>query len=90
MSENNYLENDHSGIVTGGKDVEGRMSSNNPKSVVLSSEGVQARALGHVPNPDGLVLRVGHDQVLTGMENHAGYVVVVATASVNLPGLKMM
>ena len=75
--------------MTGGKDVEGRMSGNNPKSIVLSSEGVQERALGHVPDPDGLVFRVGHDQVLTGMENHAGYVVVVATASVNLPGLKM-
>ncbi len=55
---------------------------------MLSPEGVQTCALGHVPHPDGLVLRVGHDQVLTRMENHAGHVVVVPTASVNLPSLK--
>ena len=44
--------------------------------------------LGGVPDPDGLVLRVGEDEVLARVEDHARHVVVVTSASVHLPGLE--
>jgi hypothetical protein len=50
---------------------------------------VQAGPFGHVPHPDGLVLRVGDDEVLARVEDGAGHVVVVTTACVHLPCLKM-
>ena len=49
---------------------------------------MEAGPLGGVPDPDGLVLRVGEDQVLPRVEDDAGHVVVVAAARVNLPGLE--
>ena len=51
-------------------------------------ECVEARPLGGVPDPDGLVLRVGEDQVLARVEDHARHVVVVAPARVHLPCLE--
>ena len=58
-------------------------------SLILTvPEGVEAGALGGVPDPDGLVLRVGEDEVLPRVEDHARHVVVVATAGVHLPSLK--
>jgi hypothetical protein len=49
---------------------------------------VKASPLRHVPDSDGLVLRVGDDQVLPWVEDRAGDVVVVAATGVHLPGLK--
>ena len=49
---------------------------------------MEAGPLGGVPDPDGLVLRVGEDQVLPRVEDHARHVVVVAATRVNLPGLE--
>ena len=51
-------------------------------------ECVEAGPLGGVPDPDGLVLRVGEDQVLARVEDHARHVVVVAPARVHLPRLE--
>ena len=58
--------------------------------VVLPPKGVQAGPLGGVPDPDGLVLAVGDDQVLAGVEDHARDVVVMAAAGVDFPGLERM
>ena len=58
------------------------------KLEVKVPECVQASPLGGVPDPDGLVLRVGEDQVLARVEDHARHVVVVAPARVNLPRLE--
>ena len=49
---------------------------------------MEAGPLGGVPHPDGLVLRVGEDQVLPRVEDHARHVVVVPATRVNLPGLQ--
>ena len=71
--------NDHlfgSGMV-------GQQDKQNP----YSPESVQASSLGRVPNPDGFVLAVGHDEVLARMENNARNVVVVTAASVDFPSL---
>lgn len=46
------------------------------------------RPLAHVPDADALVLRVTHDQLLPGMEDAAGHVVVVTATRVHLPCLR--
>lgn len=43
--------------------------------------------LRHVPHTDALVLRVGQDELLAGMEDSAGHVVVMSPAGVQLPCL---
>ena len=52
-------------------------------------ESVEAGSLGHVPNPDGLVLRVRDDQVLPWVEDGARDIVVVTTAGVHFPSLEL-
>merc|ERR1719318_783454 len=81
------LEDDHPSIVTSSKQVEGRMSSNHPEPVMLSPEGVQTCPLSHVPHPDGLVLAVGEDELLPGVEDGTRHVVIVASTRVHLPSL---
>ena len=63
------------------------MRREHPESVMLPAERVQAGAFGHVPHPDALVLGVTHDKLLSRMKQHAGDVVVVTAACVNLPCL---
>ena len=82
------LEDGHAGVVAGGEQVEGRMRRQDPVALVLAPERVQARALRHVPHADRLVLRVGQDQLLPRVEQHARHVVVVATTSVHFPRLR--
>ena len=74
--------------MAGGEEVEGGVGGDDPESVVLPPEGVQAGPLGRVPHPDGLVLGVGDDQVLPRVEDDAGHVVIVAAASVHFPSLE--
>lgn len=62
------------------------MSAQHPEAIVVPAEGLDSGPLGHVPHPDALVLRVGQDELLTGVEDSAGHVVVVAAARVQLPG----
>ena len=40
--------------------------------------------------PDALVLTVGEDELLSGVEDGAADIVVVPAASVHLPGLKKL
>lgn len=65
------LEDDHSGIVTGGEEIERWMSCENPESFVLAAECVEALALCHVPDANRFVLAVGDDELLTWVEQHA-------------------
>lgn len=64
------------------------MCGHDPKAVVFPAERVEAVALGHVPNADALVFRVGEDQLLARVEQHARHVVVVAAARVHFPSLR--
>ena len=41
------------------------MGCQNPEPVMLSSESLHRCALGQIPDPDALVLRVGHYHILT-------------------------
>ncbi len=45
------LEDDHAGVVSRGKQVQGGMAGNHPEAVVLAAEGVQTVPLAHVPHP---------------------------------------
>ena len=88
QSDATQVVHDHSGVVTSGKNVQVGMRGNHPKAVVFSSESVETSTFGHVPNTNRLVFGIGHNQVLSGMEDDAGDVVVMTTTSVNFPGLQ--
>lgn len=63
------------------------MGSQGPEPVVLTAEGLDCSALGHVPYTDGLVLGHRDDQLLALVEDCARDVVGVSAASVDLPSL---
>lgn len=88
MPQLSYLEDDHSTVMASSKEVQGGVGGQHPETVMLTAEGVEADPLGHVPYPDGFVLRVGEDQLLSWMKHDAGHIVVVATAGIHLPGLQ--
>merc|ERR1719151_163418 len=69
------------------KEIEGGVASNHPEPVILPPERVKTGALGHVPNPDALVLTVAQDQLLPGVKDGTADIVVVAPAGVHLPSL---
>lgn len=73
-------------IVTGCEQIQGWMSGQDPVALVFATECVQALAFRHVPYTDALVLTVRHHQLLSRMEQHTGYIVVMATECVHLPG----
>ena len=43
--------------------------------------------LAHVPDPDAFVLGVTENELLSGVKQTAGHVVIVTTAGVHFPGL---
>ncbi len=45
------LENHHTRIVTGSKEIKGRVTGNDPETVMLATEGVKTVALAHIPYP---------------------------------------
>ena len=75
------------------KQVDLRVGSNDPEPVVQLltryelkyPEGVHSRPLVQVPNPDGLVLSCGQDEILVRVEQTAASVLEMASASINLP-----
>lgn len=83
-----YLENDHATVMASCKQVEGWMGCQDPKAIMFPAESVEADSLGHIPHTDRFVLRIWQDQLLPWMEHYAGHIVIVTTASVNLPGLE--
>lgn len=54
---------------------------------MVPAEGLHTSPLGHIPHPDALVLRVGQDEFLAWVEDCTGHIVVVTTASIQLPRL---
>lgn len=49
----------------------------------------QLLPLAHVPDSDAFVLRVAEDEFLSRVEQTAGHVVIVTTAGVHLPSLRI-
>lgn len=84
------FEDNDTSIMTGGKEVLRRMASEDPETLVLTAEGVEGSSLRQVPHAETFVLRVGDDQVLLGMKDDAADVVVVPSAAVNLPRLRLV
>lgn len=52
-------------VMTSSQKVDFRMGCQDPESIVLPSESLYSCALGQIPDPDTLVLRVGHYHILT-------------------------
>lgn len=65
------------------------MSSQDPEPVILPPECLHCRPLRHVPHPDRLVLRVGDNELVLGVEQRNRDVVEVSPARVNLPCLRL-
>mmetsp|Transcript_9412 Transcript_9412/g.32760 ORF Transcript_9412/g.32760 Transcript_9412/m.32760 type:complete len:512 (+) Transcript_9412:1111-2646(+) len=81
------LEHDHARVVASRQQVHVGVRAEDPEAVVLAAERLHAGALAHVPHADGLVLGIGHDDVLPGVEHDARHVVHVAAQRVHLPRL---
>ena len=79
------LEHDHAAVVPRREKVHLGVRGEDPESIVLAAKRLRPGALGHVPDANGLVLRVGDDDVLPGVEHHAGDVVDVPAQRVHLP-----
>jgi hypothetical protein len=63
-------------------------SIQDPPRIPVLPKGMKTSSLGHVPDTDGLVFGIGHNQILSWMEDHTRHVVVMTTTSVNFPCLK--
>mmetsp|Transcript_14693 Transcript_14693/g.43528 ORF Transcript_14693/g.43528 Transcript_14693/m.43528 type:complete len:467 (-) Transcript_14693:330-1730(-) len=81
------LEDDHAGVMASGQEVLLRVRSEDPEPVVLSAEGLNAHAPGNVPHANGSVFRVGDDELVLWMKDHARHIVGVAPERVHFPRL---
>jgi len=81
------LEDDETIIVTSSEQVEGRMSGQDPESVMLPSESLHSGPLGHVPDPNRLVFSIRENQLVTRVEDTGRDIVEVTSAGVNFPSL---
>lgn len=79
------LEDDKTVVVTGGEQVEGRMSGEDPESVVFPSEGLDGGPLSHVPDSDRLVFSVRQDKLVSRVEDTGRDIVEVSSTGVDLP-----
>mmetsp|Transcript_23864 Transcript_23864/g.42558 ORF Transcript_23864/g.42558 Transcript_23864/m.42558 type:complete len:426 (+) Transcript_23864:695-1972(+) len=84
------FKDNHARVVACSQEVHLRVGSQHPEPIMLPSEGVDTETLRHVPNADGFVLGIGHDQVLATVEHHARHVVGVAAEGVHFPGLALV
>lgn len=80
------LEDDHSGVVPRGEQVQVGVRRQHPEPVVFPPERVQVVSLRHVPDANALVLAVGQEEFLAWVEQDARDVVVMSAACVDLPG----
>ena len=69
------LEDDHTRVVARGQQILRAVGGQDPEPVSLPPEGLDADALGHVPDADAAILRVGNDEVMLGMKEAARDVV---------------
>lgn len=70
---------------TSSKQVEVRVSPQNPEAIMVPSESLHSRPFGHIPHPDALVLRVRQDEFLPRVEDGTGNIVVMTATCVELP-----
>ena len=66
------------------------MRGEDPETVMLPPECLHALPLRHVPHANGLVFRVGNNELLLRMEEGARDVVDVAAQRVDLPRLGLV
>lgn len=83
------LEDDQTAVVSRSKQVEIGMRGQDPEPVVFSPERLNRGPLREIPHAHGLVLSTRDDQLMLGMEERARNVVEMASARVDLPGLRL-
>ena len=66
------------------------MRGKDPKTVGFSPKRLHPQSLGDVPHPYGAILRVGDDEFVFRVEQHAGHVVGVPAHGVYFPGLGLV
>ncbi len=71
--------------MTGSKEVNLGVGSNDPEPVVFPLETIYRGPLIEIPNPNCLILTRGKDQVLMGVEETATGVLEVTSARIDLP-----
>ena len=64
------FENHHAIVITSCEVVELRMSSQDPETVSVLPHLMDLHSSVHVPNTEGLVLRVGYQDLHSGVEYH--------------------
>eukprot|EP00962_Isochrysis_galbana_P057468 scaffold29832_cov112-Isochrysis_galbana.AAC.7 len=84
------LEDDHAPVVSRGEEVRLLVDRQDPETVVLAAKRLHPLPLRHVPHTDGLVLRVGDDELLLWVEERARHIVDVSAQRVNLPSLGLV
>ena len=73
--------------MAGRKNVLFRMGSHDPEPVVVSAKSMETGALGHVPDPNGFIFRVGQNQILRRMKKNTRHIIEMAPQSIHLPAL---
>lgn len=71
--------------MTSCEEVDLRVRCNDPEPVILTLKGVHRGPLIQIPDPDGLVLAGGQDEILVWVEETATGVLEVASAGIDLP-----
>lgn len=72
-------------IVSGRKEVDFRVGSNDPEAVVLAFKRVDGSPFVQVPDPNGLILASGQDKILMWVKQTATGVLEVTSAGIDLP-----
>jgi hypothetical protein len=81
------FEHEHAAVMACGEQIDLGMSSQDPEAFMLTAEGLQGRAPGHVPDADGAVLTVAYDDILPAAEYDTRHVVHVTSQRVHFPCL---
>ena len=81
------LEDHHTVVMTSSEQVDLRVSSDHPESIILALEALNRCALVQIPYTDSLVLADRENQILVWVEQSSRGVLEVTSAGVHLPRL---
>eukprot|EP00162_Nutomonas_longa_P014261 comp21894_c0_seq1/m.49668 comp21894_c0_seq1/g.49668 ORF comp21894_c0_seq1/g.49668 comp21894_c0_seq1/m.49668 type:complete len:1021 (+) comp21894_c0_seq1:778-3840(+) len=84
------LEDHHSRVVARGKQIDVGVRGQDPEAIGVSAEGLGGHAAGNVPDADRLVLGVGENELLLGVEDGARDIVDMAAQTVDFPCLGLV
>ncbi len=73
--------------MASGEQVQIGMGGKHPESIILASPRLRCVLFCHVPDANGLVLRITDDQVTFGMKYYTRHIVGVTAHGIHFPGL---